>query len=132
MVTALDKLCKGAVSVKKFQRNVFLIVCFCCCFYALFLFDTLGDQVGPRDAYWVLIVMPLLPLAVAVGVKLHQHYVGRRRAGSSLPPVSKTPDVRASSMEMQESFGSRGPSLSRATEEVREGEEATYNALQTP
>jgi len=33
-----------------------------CCFYTLFLFDILGDSVGFYKAYWVLIVMPCLPL----------------------------------------------------------------------
>ena len=34
------------------------------CFYTLFLFDTLGDAVGFQGAYWVLIVMPLMPLCM--------------------------------------------------------------------
>ena len=33
-------------------------------FYTLFLFDTLGDSVGFQGAYWVLIVMPLMPLCM--------------------------------------------------------------------
>jgi hypothetical protein len=131
MVVALDLLCKGVVSVKKFQRNVFLIVCFCCCFYALFLFDTLGDDVGPRAAYWVLIVMPLLPVAIAVNVELQQRYAAGYKGRRGPQPMPKTREVRAISLEMQESFGSRGPSVSHvAEEEGHEGEGATYNALQ--
>jgi hypothetical protein len=37
-----------------------------CCFYTLFLFDILGDSVGFYKAYWVLIVMPCLPLMTHV------------------------------------------------------------------
>ena len=37
-----------------------------CCFYTLFLFDILGDSVGFYKAYWVLIVMPFLPLMIHV------------------------------------------------------------------
>jgi hypothetical protein len=36
----------------------------CCSFYALFLFDILGDRVGFYGAYWVLIVMPCVPLCI--------------------------------------------------------------------
>jgi hypothetical protein len=38
-----------------------------CVFYTLFLFDTLGDEVGFAGAFWVLIAVPLLPvMALAV------------------------------------------------------------------
>jgi hypothetical protein len=33
-----------------------------CMFYTLFLFDTLGYEVGFAGAFWVLIVVPLLPV----------------------------------------------------------------------
>jgi hypothetical protein len=61
LAEALDRDCKGAVSLVLLRRSVFLIMCFACCFYALFLFDTLGDAVGLSGAYWVLIVVPLFP-----------------------------------------------------------------------
>jgi Leucine-rich repeat (LRR) protein len=35
-----------------------------CWFYTLFLFDTLGDAVGFQGAYWVLIVVPCVPVVV--------------------------------------------------------------------
>jgi hypothetical protein len=38
-----------------------------CVFYTVFLFDTLGDEVGFAGAFWVLIVVPLLPI-VALAV----------------------------------------------------------------
>lgn len=37
---------------------------------ALFLFDTLGDAQGAGRAYWVLIVIPLLPLIVYVSMRI--------------------------------------------------------------
>ena len=43
-----------------------------CCFYTLFLFDTLGDSVGFYGAYWVLIVIPCLPLCFLVVKRLHR------------------------------------------------------------
>jgi hypothetical protein len=46
------------------ERAVWMLVTVSCWFYTLFLFDTLGDAVGFEGAYWVLIVMPLLPLVL--------------------------------------------------------------------
>jgi hypothetical protein len=43
-----------------------------CSFYTLFLFDTLGDDVGSNGAYWVLIVMPCLPLCFLVANGLYR------------------------------------------------------------
>ena len=43
-----------------------MIVALSCWFYTLFLFDTLGDSVGFADSYWVLVVMPLMPLVLFV------------------------------------------------------------------
>jgi hypothetical protein len=41
-----------------------MLVTASCWFYTLFLFDTLGDAVGFERAYWVLIVMPMMPLVL--------------------------------------------------------------------
>jgi hypothetical protein len=40
-----------------------------CCFYTLFLFDILGDSVGFYGAYWVLIVVPCIPLCIQVLIR---------------------------------------------------------------
>jgi len=45
-----------------------------CCFYTLFLFDILGDSVGFYKAYWVLIVMPCVPLCMHLAIRVHLHY----------------------------------------------------------
>jgi hypothetical protein len=76
LAEALDRECKGVVSLMLLRRSIFLIMCFACCFYALFLFDTLGDAVGLRGAYWVLIVMPLLPAVMWAAWRLRQHRRG--------------------------------------------------------
>jgi hypothetical protein len=76
LAEALDRDCKGAVSLVLLRRSIFLIMCFACCFYALFLFDTLGDAVGLRKAYWVLIVMPLFPLVLAAALRARLWYGG--------------------------------------------------------
>ena len=43
-----------------------MLITISCWFYTLFLFDTLGDSVGFGGAYWVLVVMPLMPLVMYV------------------------------------------------------------------
>jgi hypothetical protein len=45
-----------------------------CGFYTLFLFDILGDSVGFDKAYWVLIVMPCVPLCMHLAIRVHLHY----------------------------------------------------------
>ena len=44
-----------------------------CCFYSLFLFDMLGDEMGALESYWVLIVMPLLPCVLYVSMKAYKY-----------------------------------------------------------
>jgi len=44
------------------RRLVRMVLVFSACFYTLFLFDTLGEKQGFDGAYWVLIVVPLLPV----------------------------------------------------------------------
>jgi len=48
------------------QRVVWMLVTVSCWFYTLFLFDALGDGKGFDGAYWVLIVMPMMPLVLYV------------------------------------------------------------------
>ena len=43
---------------------IFMVLGVCCCFYSLFLFDTLGDAVGFYQSYWVIIVMCVLPVCL--------------------------------------------------------------------
>jgi hypothetical protein len=48
-----------------------------CCFYTPFLFDIFGDSVGSNGSYWILIVMPCIPLCIhvlfAMKEKGHHH-----------------------------------------------------------
>jgi hypothetical protein len=91
LAEALDRDCKGAVSLVLLWRSIFLIMCFACCFYALFLFDTLGDAVGLSGAYWVLIVMPLLPAVLYLVLLMEQRV---HRENSHGPSTSPGSDVR--------------------------------------
>jgi hypothetical protein len=60
-VDVIEKECEGVGSVSVLRNSMWMLITISCCFYTLFLFDTLGDAVGFRGAYWVLIVMPLMP-----------------------------------------------------------------------
>jgi len=50
-----------------------------CGFYTLFLFDILGDSVGFYKAYWVLIVMPCIPLSIHSSYMLIEWIIAYRR-----------------------------------------------------
>jgi hypothetical protein len=63
-VRILEQQCEGAGSASFLQSALWMLVTLSCLFYALFLFDTLGDAVEFRRAMWVLIVVPLLPLCL--------------------------------------------------------------------
>jgi hypothetical protein len=54
----------GFLSTVVLERAVWMLMTVSCWFYTLFLFDTLGDAVGFDGAYWVLIVVPLLPFVL--------------------------------------------------------------------
>jgi Leucine-rich repeat (LRR) protein len=66
LIEELDLECKQLAQMDVLGPSVWLIVTFSCWFYTLFLFDTLGDAVGLHRAYWVLIVMPLMPLCLYI------------------------------------------------------------------
>jgi Leucine-rich repeat (LRR) protein len=70
------------------QRAAWMLVTVSCWFYTLFLFDTLGDAVGFGGAYWVLVVMPLMPAVLWVGCRIcyrreeHGHAAGPAAAAT--------------------------------------------------
>ena len=64
-VQIINTACVGAGNLVKLQHAVLTVLVFSCIFYTLFLFDTLGDSVGFFGAYWVLIVVPLIPISLS-------------------------------------------------------------------
>lgn len=60
----IERECEVVNAPAVLQHSLWMLMALSCCFYALFLFDTLGDAVGFRGAYWVLIVLPLLPVVM--------------------------------------------------------------------
>ena len=65
-VQTVEDECKSSGIDTIVRRAVWMLVTASCWFYTLFLFDTLGDAVGFGGAYWVLIVVPLMPLVIYV------------------------------------------------------------------
>ena len=57
----IEQECESIHSRAVITSSMWMVVTISCLFYTLFLFDTLGDSVGFGGAYWVLVVMPLMP-----------------------------------------------------------------------
>jgi hypothetical protein len=57
----LESACAGVATPRQLRTALYLALTVGCMFYTLFLFDTLGYEVGFAGAFWVLIVVPLLP-----------------------------------------------------------------------
>jgi Leucine-rich repeat (LRR) protein len=58
----VESACAGVAVPDRLRVGLHLVLAMSCVFYTLFLFDTLGDKVGFAGAFWVLIVVPLLPV----------------------------------------------------------------------
>jgi len=81
----VNEECAGVGTAEHVLLAVKLIVCYCCAFYTLFLFDALGDTQGFRASWWVLIVFPVLPFIVLGSVRVYRDYVvGLEPAGGSI------------------------------------------------
>jgi Leucine-rich repeat (LRR) protein len=78
-VDLVDVECQGVGSVSVLQKAMWMLITVSCWFYTIFLFDTLGHAVGLERAYWVLIVMPLMPLVLYAGFKCYKWRILRVR-----------------------------------------------------
>ena len=76
-IKLLNMACERMAQLAVLGPSVWLIVTFSCFFYALFLFDTLGNAVGYDEAYWVLVVMPLMPVCLYVVYRCVVVYIER-------------------------------------------------------
>jgi len=92
LLRAVEDACSG-VGGSEFMRSAsWLLVVFSSCFYTLFMFDTLGDALGFDGAYWVLVVVPLVPVYIYL---LERAYVivERRSSSSDLAKEPGNSDV---------------------------------------
>jgi Leucine-rich repeat (LRR) protein len=80
----IERDCEGVTTQAVLSTVMWVLLTFSCWFYALFLFDTLGDAVGFDGAYWVLIAMPLTPVCAYAVHRLRtaHHYGDGEDAGA--------------------------------------------------
>jgi hypothetical protein len=129
-IDIIEQECKGAVTIAKIRRSVFIIICFSCFFYALFLFDTLGNEIGKERAFWVLIFMPLFPLLIYEALKLRRRHQGvltlDYHLNKAATAAAAHPDEGVTMTELR--LGKSVHAESVMDEEEEGG--ATYNTLQ--
>jgi Leucine-rich repeat (LRR) protein len=109
----IENECRGLGAAEVMRTAMWMLVTVSCWFYTLFLFDTLGDAVGFGGAYWVLVVMPLMPLV------LYASHISIRscllRSATLLPPDTKLVTASAlhasAAQETAEETSSRGSSI---------------------
>jgi len=77
----LDNNMKVQPLLSTIEKCGWVLLYVSCSFYTLFLFDILGDDVGFYQAYWVLIVMPCIPVFIHVFVELYKwiHYLNSNK-----------------------------------------------------
>jgi hypothetical protein len=140
---------QGVGSVLKLREALWMIGTFSLLFYTLFLFDTLGDEVGAGAAGWVLVVVPICPLALYI-VRSTYTYQQRRKAELAQKHRQRQQDPWADTavtMEMRPSsigWLKQAPSIAVNDDHKRSGEPTgadpaedtecgaatTFNALQ--
>jgi Leucine-rich repeat (LRR) protein len=89
----VESACEGVAAPQQLRMALYLVLAVSCMFYTLFLFDTLGYEVGFAGAFWVLIVVPLLPVvawALHTAVRLRS---SRWAAASRTVEHSNAPDL---------------------------------------
>jgi hypothetical protein len=91
-VEIIEQECANVATPTTMRRAFWMLLWFGCWFYTLFLFDILGDKVGFYKAYWVIIVVPLLPL-VAVIVCIEFPYWGLDLTGMWMSVPQDEPAV---------------------------------------
>jgi hypothetical protein len=92
----IETECTGVGSIPKLIQNIRIIVIFACLFYTPFLFDTLGDEVGIKGCYWVMIVVPLFPLLIWSFHRVYRLYYMQYHGGGSRKPTVSTVEMHAS------------------------------------
>ena len=99
-VHIIEAECHGLGNEETLRSSFWLLLTCSCWFYTLFLFDTLGDAVGFEKAYWVLIVMPLMPMCMYVAYRIIS--MGNRtiRDLTAEPAGTELPEMKASTVNV--------------------------------
>jgi len=118
-----------SVSVKIFMNLLWMMLSFSCCFYTLFLFDTLGaSDTSPNASapYWVLVVVPLLPAVLYYSVyQLLRCFIARSHA------TTATATAAATSIERTAAVGARSGS-GNASQNHQQLQLSTLSPLPSP
>ena len=77
-LAVIEVECQGMGSVRKIYQSVWMLVTFSFYFYAMFLFDMLGDTVGVHKAAWVLLAMVLAPAVMYICHYSYASWMERR------------------------------------------------------
>jgi hypothetical protein len=96
-VDSVEGDCQGVSSLEVLQRSVWMLITCSSWFYTLFMFDTLGSASGFAGAYWVLIVMPLMPLFLYIIYNSYTIYLGQVTARAM-----KEKDIEDDAIEMRD------------------------------
>jgi hypothetical protein len=144
-VDTLDRDCRGAVSLAKLRGSLSIVLCFSCAFYALFVFDTLGNSVGLTHALWSLVVMPLFPVCIAAALLMHRRLMrGKdadiglsvdenvfemhtRRKGGSIS--SRISELSVNTVDFESSGGEREGGKSTGQDHNHQSQRAVFNVL---
>lgn len=109
LVERVEQEGQRAGAVEVLWQSAWMLITFACLFYTLFLFDTLGDSVGAQRAFWVLVVVPSLPLC------LYLSFIGYNTSGPRLRRLLGLPSAQprdtSSFMGEFSLSGAGGPSL---------------------
>ena len=82
-INIVESECEGVGSPAVLHNSMWMLITISCCFYTLFLFDTLGDSVGFGGAYWVLIVVPLMPFVLYCLYTYYSYHVAEQQSAST-------------------------------------------------
>lgn len=74
VISKVEEDCSEVVSLEKLRSGLLLLIGCAFLFYALFVFDTIGDAEGFEGAYWVLIVMPLFTVGVVLAMRAYRYH----------------------------------------------------------
>lgn len=120
VLSKVDRECRGVGGSWILRRSVRMVLVFSWCFYTLFLFDTLGDATGFQEAYWILIVMPVMPLCALVLYWLYSQAVARALARSAAQ--NEDASVKSKSIDSELELG-------RNSADVNTEVQVTFNVI---
>lgn len=137
---------KAAVDGHLLNRSVLSLTALSCLFYTFFLFDILGDDVGFYRSYWVLVVMPLVPVVLVAANNLFMDYLKRihseegadtssslwaSSSSSFFPAVSAADDKKKKPMSSTSSYDTSTVNSGRSTFRVQQIDSVTMDMRNT-